>query len=126
MTREFSRSLRVAEQVQRELALLIRQEVKDPRIGMVTVSEVRVSSDLGHATVFVTLLDGDAEATAESVAILNHAAAFLRRALGKRLLLRVVPQLKFVHDEVQESGARLTALIDASVAEDRKKSENNT
>lgn len=116
MSREYSRSLRVAEQIQRDLAQLIQTEVKDPRVGMATISEVRVSKDLAHAKVFMTVLGSDAEGAAESVGILNRAAPFLRHALGRRLLLRVVPQLHFVYDETLEAGARLAALIASSGA----------
>lgn len=120
MAREFTRAQRVAEQVQRELAVLIQQEVKDPRIGMVTVSGVKVSSDLTHAKVYVTVLDGG-EAAAGTVKILNRAAPFLRHALAGRLVLRIMPHLHFVHDEAMEAGSRLASLIEASVAMDRKK-----
>ncbi len=116
MSREYSRSLRVAEQIQRDLAQLIQTEVKDPRVGMVTISEVRVSKDLAHAKVFMTVLGSDAEGAAESVEILNRAASFLRHALGRRLVLRVVPQLHFVYDETLETGARLAALLASSGA----------
>lgn len=122
MPKEFSRALRIGEQIQRELAVLIRQEVKDPRVGMVTVSEVRVSPDLSHAKVYVTVLGSDSSAAEDSIKALNHAASFLRHELGRRLILRVTPQLRFVYDESQEDGARLVSLIDATVAADRKKS----
>ncbi len=114
MSREYSRSLRVAEQIQRDLAQLVQTEVKDPRVGMVTISEVRVSKDLAHAKVYMTVLGSDAEGAAESVEILNRAAPFLRHALGRRLVLRVVPQLHFVYDETLDTGARLAALIASS------------
>ena len=121
MPREFNRTRRVAEQLQRELAQLIRDEVKDPRLGMVTVVDVEVSRDLSHAKVFVTLLAGDEEARMTSVAILNDAAGMLRRFLGRRLRLRTIPQLHFHYDQSIEKGAELSALIDAAVASDRKR-----
>src|SRR5690606_8924852 len=102
---------RVGEQMQRELAALIREAVKDPRIGMVTVSGVEVTRDLAHAKVFVTVL-GDAEARAGSMAALNSAAGFLRHELGQRMLTRTVPQLRFDYDESIERGSALSALID--------------
>ncbi len=126
MSKEYSRSLRVAEQIQRDLARLIRTDVKDPRIGMVTISEVRVSTDLAHAKVYMTVLGSDAEGAAESVGTLNRAAPFLRHALGRRLLLRIIPQLHFVYDETLDKGARLDALIDASVGGGGKKGENES
>lgn len=122
MSKEYSRSLRIGEQVQRELAVLIRQEVKDPRLGMVTVSDVKMSPDLSHAKVYVTVLGGEQSASGETLKALSRAAPFLRHELGRRLVLRIVPQLHFVYDESQEKGARLASLIDASIAADRKKS----
>ncbi len=121
MPREFNRTRRIAEQLQRELAQLIREEVKDPRLGMVTVVDVEVSRDLSHAKVFVTLLTGDEEARMTSVAILNDAAGMLRKFLGRRLRLRTIPQLHFHYDQSIEKGAELSALIDAAVASDRKR-----
>ncbi len=109
--------------MQRELAELIHNELKDPRVGMVTVSAVEVSRDLGHAKVFVTRF-APPEQVAESVAALTHAAGFLRKMLGSRMKLRSVPQLHFVHDESIERGGRLSALIDEAVAEDEHKHDN--
>ncbi len=123
MPKEFSRTRRVAEQLQRELAQLIREEVKDPRLGMVTVVDVEVTRDLSLAKVYVTLLTGDEEARATSVAILNEAAGVLRKFLGRRLRLRSIPQLHFHYDQSIEKGAELSALIDAAVASDRKQNK---
>ena len=117
MPRDFSRTLRVAEQIQRELADLIRLEVKDPRVGMVTLTGVEVASDYGHAKVYFTLL-GDAGQIVAAVEGLNRAAGFLRRELGRRIKLRTIPQLHFSHDESVERGMRLSSLIDAAVASD--------
>ena len=114
MPREFSRTLRVGEQLQREVAVLIQQEIKDPRVGMVTVSAVEVSKDLSHAKVFVTILGNSGDAH-DSIKALNHAASYLRRELGHRLALRTVPALHFVYDASVERGARLSSLIEASV-----------
>jgi ribosome-binding factor A len=122
MSKEYSRSLRIGEQIQRELAVLIRQEVKDPRLGMVTVSAVKMSPDLSHAKVYVTVLGGEQSAAGETLKALNRAASFLRHELSRRMILRIMPQLHFVYDESQEKGARLVSLIDASVAADKKKS----
>ena len=118
MPRDFPRTRRVGEQMQRELAALIRTEIKDPRLGMVTVSAVQVSRDLSHAKVFISVL-GDAEAKQLSLQILNKAAGFLRHALGQQMIVRNVPQLHFVYDESIERGSRLSALIDAAVKSDR-------
>jgi ribosome-binding factor A len=114
MPRDFSRTLRVAEQVQRELADLIRLEVKDPRVGMVTLTGVEVAADYSHAKVFFTLL-GDAAQVESASEGLNHAAGFLRHELGRRIKLRMIPQLHFCYDESVERGMRLSRLIDDAV-----------
>jgi ribosome-binding factor A len=115
MPRDFSRTLRIAEQIQRDLADLLRLEVKDPRIGMVTLTDVEVTSDYAHAKVFFTTL-GDADQIAAAAEGLNSAAGFLRHELGHRIKLRSIPQLHFIHDESVERGVRLSQLIDAAVS----------
>ena len=120
MPKVFSRSERVGDQIQRELAGLIRTEVKDPRVGMVTLAGVEVSRDLAHAKVWFTVL-GDPQQVADTTEGLQRAAGFLRRELGRRMRLRVVPLLHFQYDDTQEKGARLSALIDQAVAEDRSR-----
>ncbi len=106
---------RVADQIQRELSGLLRTALKDPRVGMITLTSVEVSPDLEHAKVFFTTL-GDADALARTGAGLQRAAGFLRAQLGDRLKLRVTPDLRFVHDESVERGVRLSKLIDDAVA----------
>ena len=106
---------RVADQIQKELSGLLRTELKDPRVGMITLTGVEVSPDLGHAKVFFTTL-GDAEALARTEAGLKRAAGFLRVELGHRLKLRVTPEIRFVHDASVERGVRLSKLIDDAVA----------
>jgi ribosome-binding factor A len=115
MPREFPRTRRVGEQVQRELAGLVHEEIKDPRLGMVSISGVEVSSDLAYAKVFVSVLGDDAAVTA-SVRVLNNAAGFLRRKLGARMRLRIVPRLQFLHDRSLAEGARMDALINAAIS----------
>ena len=114
MPREHTRASRLAEQIQRDLAELIRLEVKDPRVSLVTVTAVEVSSDLTHARVFVTTL-ADAIGAGETVQALQHAAGFLRSRLSHSLKIRQVPELRFVYDESVERGLRLSQLIDAAV-----------
>ena len=109
------RQQRVAEQIQRELAEFIRLEVHDPRIGMLTLTDVDVSPDLRHAKVFFTLLGGD-EARADTERGLKRAAGFLRTLLAQRLKLRTTPELHFAYDASVESGARLSRLIDEALA----------
>jgi ribosome-binding factor A len=118
MPREFPRTRRVGEQVQRELAALIRDEIKDPRLGMVSISAVEVSRDLGHARVYVSVL-GSEKQSGESVDVLNHASGFLRHKLGKLMHMRVIPELRFYLDRSLEEGARLGALINEAIASDR-------
>ncbi|MGO2131586.1 MAG: 30S ribosome-binding factor RbfA [Halomonas sp.] len=118
--REFKRTDRVADQLQKELAVLIQREIKDPRLGMVTVSGVEVSRDLGYADVHVTLLgDTDAERVKENLGVLKRAAGFLRSKVAQRVKLRHVPELRFHFDESVVRGQRLSSLIDEAVAEDR-------
>jgi ribosome-binding factor A len=102
-----NRGLRVADQIQRDLAELIR-ELKDPRIGMVTISGVEVTPDYAHAKVFYSLLVGDPKATGEA---LNEAAGFLRNGLFKRLQIHTVPSLHFHFDRTTERAAEMSALI---------------
>ena len=118
MPKEFPRTRRIGEQVQRELALLIREDIKDPRIGMVSVTSVIVSRDLSHAKVYVSVL-GNAEQADASISVLANAAGFLRHKLGKVLHIRVIPELRFYHDRSLEEGARMGALINAAIASDK-------
>jgi ribosome-binding factor A len=106
---------RVADQIQRELSGLLRSELKDPRVGMITLTGVEVSPDLAHAKVFFTTL-GDAEARARTETGLKRAGGFLRTELGHRLKLRVTPEIHFVYDGSVERGVRLSRLIDDAVA----------
>ena len=118
MSRDFKRTDRVGAEMQRELAELIREELKDPRLGMVSVSAVQVSRDLSHAKVYVSVL-GTEEQTQESIKVLKHAAGYLRHKLGKQLHIRVIPELHFFHDRSLEEGARMGALINKAIASDR-------
>lgn len=115
-TKSYPRSRRIGDQIQRALSELIRREVKDPRLGMVTLTEVRVSKDLAYATVFYSVLNGDVALTQE---ILEHAADYLRGPLGRSLGLRHSPELRFKRDELIEQGARMSQLINTAVAQDR-------
>lgn len=111
------RTRRIGEQLRRELAELIRDELRDPRLTLVSMTSVEVSRDLAYARIYVTLL-GDPADRIERVDELNRAAPLLRRELGRRMRLRVIPKLEFCYDEVVERGAQLSALIDAAVAAD--------
>ena len=110
----YSRSIRVADQIQREIALLVARELADPRVGDVTVSGVDLSPDMRHARVLVTpgrATDGDA-----TVLALNRAAGFLRSRLGRRVRMRRVPRLVFEHDRTLEHALRIDALLDGTAA----------
>lgn len=123
MAQEFSRTRRVGEQIQRELAALIQFEMKDPRLGMVTVSSVDVSRDLSVAKVYFTVLGKSEADSQQSLEALNHAAGFLRKELGRGLQLRSVPRLQFYYDSSIERGAHLSALIQAAVNRDNNEDE---
>ncbi|QBR83226.1 30S ribosome-binding factor RbfA [Legionella israelensis] len=123
MMNHFKRTDRVAGLIQRKLAQIIQQEVKDPRLsGFVTVSAVKVSSDLGHAKVYFTVLNEDKEL---ATSILNSAASFLRTVLARSIKLRTVPQLHFVYDESIEYGKRLSRLIDEANAPNDSSNEED-
>ena len=117
MMKTFPRTRRVGEQIRRDLAELIRDELRDPRLALISMTTVEVSRDLAYARIYVTSM-GDPAERAERVAELNRAAPLLRRELGRRMRIRIVPKLEFRYDEVVERGARLSALIDAAVAAD--------
>lgn len=120
MPRDFPRSRRIAQQVQRALSDIIRLELKDPRVGMITITDVEVTADAAYAKVFFTVL-GDAARIDETAAALTHAAGFLRSELAHRLKLRVVPHLVFKYDASVERGMRISQLIQAAVSEDAKR-----
>lgn len=115
MAKEFKRTDRLGSQLQRELAQLVRDELKDRRLGMVTIQEVRVTRDLAHAKVYFTQLGSDMDPV-EGAAHLNDAAPYLRHLLGTSLRsLRTVPELHFVYDESIERGLHLDSLIEQAV-----------
>jgi ribosome-binding factor A len=106
----------VAGQLRRDLAKLIQQEIKDPQVGFVSVSDVEVTRDLAHAKVFVTVFQP--EKAKESLQALRRAAAFLRTRLGQELRLRHVPELHFIHDDSVEQGSRIDDLISKALKAD--------
>mgnify|MGYP001820337154 FL=1 len=107
--RDFTRSERVAGQLRRDLARLIQQEIKDPEVGFISLSDVEVTRDLSHAKIYITVFNPETAET--SIKALRRAAAFLRRRLGKELRLRHVPELHFVHDDSVEKGSHIDELI---------------
>jgi ribosome-binding factor A len=109
-----ARTSRIADQIQREVAELVRTEVRDPRVGMVTLTAVELSRDQSHAKVFFTVL-GPPAAAEEAQEGLQRAAGFLRSQLAHRLTIRKVPELHFAFDESVERGVRLSRLIDEAL-----------
>ena len=108
-----NRSFKVADQIQRDLTELIARELKDPRVGMVTIQAVEVTPDYAHAKIYFSMLTGDVE---ETTAALNQAAGFLRNGLFKRLHIHTVPTLHFLFDRTTERAADMNALIAQAVA----------
>ena len=112
-----NRSFKVADQIQRELSELIARELKDPRVGMVTLQGVEVTPDYAHAKVHFSVLNGDPSLAAEG---LNQAAGFLRNGLFKRLQIHTVPTLHFLYDKTPQRAAELNALINLALLEKAK------
>ena len=119
MAKESSRSDRVADAIQRILATTIRQEVRDPRVGMVNVNDVTVTRDMAYAKVYVTFVGRDSDTESREAAdALNHAAGFLRGIVAKELDIRITPKLRFIYDKTSVEGQKLSSLIDKAIAED--------
>lgn len=120
MPKEYTRSERLASQIQRELAGLIQSGLKDPRLGMPSILEVQVSKDIAYARVFFSVLN--AEDAADCLEALTGASGFLQREIGKRLKSRVTPKLSFIYDDTDIRGRQMSDLIDSAVANDKVKS----
>ncbi|MEM8560582.1 MAG: 30S ribosome-binding factor RbfA [Pseudomonadota bacterium] len=120
MAKEYSRTERVADHLQRELARLIQQQLRDPRVGMVSITGVDVSRDLGHAKIYFTVLGSDtSEDAAESTSALNKASGYLRSELSRDSSMRSVPQLRFYFDSSVGRGRHLEDLIQRATDADR-------
>ncbi len=131
MARDFKRTDRVGDQIQRDLAALIQREIKDPRLGMVTISHVKVSKDLGYADAYFTVMafgeqtdEAQVEAIKSATQILNNAAGFLRTELARGIKLRVMPQLRFHFDESVERGRYLHGLIEKAWQQEAQRSDD--
>lgn len=121
MAKEYSRTQRVADQIQKELAQLIQLEMKDPRLGMVTVSAVEVSRDMSFADIYVSFLGvDDQQKIDQSLKVLSQATGFLRSQLARAIKLRFTPQLRFYYDNSLRRGAYLSSLIDEAIAQDAR------
>lgn len=122
MAKDSTRTRRIAEQIQRELAELVRLELKDPRVGLITLTDVEVTHDHEHAKVYFTLM-GNQQQVEETTKGLQRAAGFLRSQLAHRMQLRIVPDLRFVYDTSVERGMDLSRLIDEAITQDKKHNE---
>lgn len=114
--REFSRNQRMAEQIRRDLSEIIRDELKDPRLGFLSLTEVRLTKDLSQAIVFVSILEQDKQQ--QTMDTLHRAAGFLRSRLAERMRARTVPVIKFIHDDSLLKGAQMEALIRKALSGD--------
>lgn len=119
MTKEYSRTDRIADLIQRELSVIMQRESQDPRFNLMTVSAVKVTRDLAQAKIYITSYQvSDKEKLTEVLRALNKAAGFFRSMLAQRMKLRTTPQLNFIYDESIEYGNRLSNLIDEAVKRD--------
>lgn len=130
MPRDFKRTDRIADQIQKELAWLIQREIKDPRLGMVTIHDVRVSRDMGYADIYYTLLSTEeltpeSDEVQESLKILKGAAGYLRTALAKAMKLRTIPYLRFHFDTLAGESRQLDALINKAVASNKTQDDED-
>ncbi len=123
MAREYARTDRVGQQIQKEIAVILMREIKDPRLSMTTVSAVEVTRDLAYAKVFVTFFNDDADEIKASLEVLAEAEGYIRSLLGKRLRARIMPHLRFVYDSSMAEGVRMSALVDKAVASDKNTDE---
>jgi ribosome-binding factor A len=118
------RGLRVADQIQRDLSEIIAFELKDPRVGMVTITEVQVTPDYAHAKVFFTMLSDKKDDIKNTVSGLTAASGFIRGQLGRRLTIHTLPELHFVHDTSTTRGIEMSKLIDEANASRAKDAED--
>ena len=119
MPREFTRSDRVSDAIQRLLGQLIPREIRDPRVGMVNINDVTVTRDMAYAKVYLTFVGSpDEAASLEAAAVLNKASGFLRTFLAKELSMRTVPKLQFIYDKTSIRGQEISTLIDKAIARD--------
>lgn len=125
MAREFSRSRRVAQQLQKELAMIVMREIKAKEFGMITINEVDLSRDLSYAKVYFTLLNDEPELIKKAVELLNETAPYIRSLMGSKMQLRIVPELRFCYDKSLSEGIRMASLVTKAVREDKEKSNND-
>ena len=126
MAKEFGRADRVSQQIQREIAMILQREIKDPRVGMATVSDVELTRDLQHAKVFVTFFLNEEDTIEAGIKVLNDASGYIRILLGKAMKLRVVPEIRFVYDKTLVEGMRISNLITNTVRDDQLRRGEST
>ena len=115
MPQEFARSERVAQTINRQMAMILRDQVKDPRVSSLTITDVEVTKDLAQAKIFVTSMDSDSVDIEDTMNAVERAKGFMRHALAKVIDMRHCPNLIFVYDDSISEGARMSALIDAAL-----------
>ncbi|KAB2824253.1 30S ribosome-binding factor RbfA [Aliivibrio finisterrensis] len=121
MSKEFSRTQRVSQQLQKELALILQREVRDSRIGMVTISDVEVSRDLAYAKVFVTFFCVGDQTPESCLAALKEHEVPVRMLLGKRIRHRLTPEVRFTYDNTLVEGMRMSNLVTDVMNQDKRK-----
>ncbi|MBW8190982.1 30S ribosome-binding factor RbfA [Neiella marina] len=121
MAKAFKRTDRVSQQVKKSIAMILQREIKDPRIGMVTVSDVEVSRDIAYAKIYVTFLFDDADAIKAGMKVLKDAAGYIRSLLGSEVKMRLTPELQFIYDDSLVEGMRLSNVVTSAVEEDKRK-----
>lgn len=121
MPKEFSRTQRVAQQLQKELAMILQREVRDSRLGMVTISDVEVSRDLAYAKVFVTFLCIGEQTPESCLAALREHEVQIRMMLGKRIRLRLTPEIRFYYDNTLVEGMRMSNLVTEVINSDKRR-----
>ena len=127
MPRDFSRTDRISEQMQRSIAVILQREMKDPRVGMVTVNSIKISRDLSVANVYISLLNLEGNSDSEKmIKVLSQASGFIRSRLAEMMHMRAVPMLRFHYDNTIENGRYLSDLIDKAMSQESKKSSGGT
>jgi len=124
MPREFSRSERMAEQLRRELAEIVRDEIKDPRLGFMSFTGVRMSRDLSHAVIYCSVFNEEQQA--QYIEVLNRAVGFIRKEIARRIRARIVPTLKFVVDDSVSRGVAMDKLISKAIKNDKSSDDDNS
>lgn len=122
MAKAFNRSSRVGHELQKEIAIILQREIKDPRLGMVTVSGVDISRDLSYAKVFVTFLNDDnPQVIEQGLTVLNDAKGYIRTLIGKAMRLRIIPEIKFFYDESLVKGMQMSTLVSDVIKQDNER-----